>query len=80
MIYHNRLVDNFGLQGGREHLDELVSLATILDDERNEGGGRAGLKLGAVPVLLDLDGTGILTVNQGQKVFNVGGLFRLRGK
>jgi hypothetical protein len=50
----------------------------ILDNEGDEGTGSAGLEFGVVTVLFNFQGAGVLSVDQAQKVFNVGGLFRLK--
>jgi hypothetical protein len=63
---------------GRKHLDELVSLAGVLDDESDEETTSAGLELDTVLVLLDGHGTSGLGIDELEELLNVGDLTRLQ--
>lgn len=62
-----------------EHIDELVRLLLVFDNQRDQILWSAGLELHAVLVLLDLDGTSVLAVDDLEKLFDVANLLWLEG-
>lgn len=73
---HN-VLDEFGLQGRREHLDQLVRLLLVRDHQGHQLARAARLELDAVRRLFDLDRAGRLGVDEGNKLFDVGDLLGL---
>lgn len=71
------LVNDGGLNSSGQHLDQLVSLDGIFNNQSDQITRSAGLEFDVFGVLLNDDGAGVLAANELEEFLNIGNLLRL---